>query len=260
MRTLVDFNVWFPKGAETAVFMSQASPGPFPCPSGDIISPFGMFPAPLPGTRRAFRLKAVYFDENANGSSFVQISVNLFSGAKVLFNLPRVCSAGGASNFHFSDWHMPDTVDVTYAHVFATFVGSAVFNNSAGVYSLIMEAHDLPMFEGLRIRNDIDGAIYVMLDGVLRHIPNPDVYHQLFRAEDYRHAWGIEPYPVKAALAGEMILARTPGNPSLYLLIDGVKRHIVSMPVVDRFGFDMNRLVDRTAEELAAIPDGPPIQ
>ena len=147
MSTLVDFLVLFPKGSETAVNMSQESPGPFPCPSGDIISPFGNFPPPQPGNRRTYRLKAVYYDENADGNSQIQINVNLLSGTQVAFTLPRVCSASGASNFHYSNWYAPDAVDGAYGNITAQFVGSAVYNNSAAVYSLIIEAHDVPILD-----------------------------------------------------------------------------------------------------------------
>lgn len=259
MQTLVEFLLLFPKGNETAIGMSQASPGPFPCPSGDIISPFGMFPPAVPGAKRAFRLKCCYFDENADGDSHVQIGFNMFSGAQVVFDLPRVCSAGGASNFHYSNWYMPDPIDGSYAHAYATFAGWAVYNNSAGVYSVVIEAHDLPMSDGLRIRDDSNGAIYVMLDGQLRQIPSPEVYSQLFLAEDYDHRPAIAPYPVGQPLAGLMELANGTPDGKVFLLIDNVKRWVTSPAVFDRFGFNWAKIQTLPAQELNAIPDGPPI-
>jgi hypothetical protein len=256
MHTLVEFLLLFPKGNETAIGMSQASPGPFPCPSGDIISPFGMFPPAVPGAKRAYRLKCCYFDENADGDSHVQIGFNMFSGAQVVFDLPRVCSAGGASNFHYSNWYMPDPIDTSYAHAYAVFAGSAIYNNSAGVYSVVIEAHDLPMSDGLRIRDDSNGAIYVMLDGQLRQIPSPDVYRQLFRAEDYDHRPAIAPYPVGQPLAGLMVLANGTPDEKIFLLIDNVKRWIISSAVFDRFGFNRDKIQAMSAEQLNAIPDG----
>ncbi len=144
MSTLTGSVVLFPKGSETSVSLSRDAPGPLPCPSGDIISPFGTFPAPQPGTKRAIRLKAVYFDENAGGQNNVQIVFNMFSGNVVTFDLPQVASGAGASNFHFSNWYQPDTIDNSYANSFARLVSNAPYNHSAGVYSLIIEAHDLP--------------------------------------------------------------------------------------------------------------------
>lgn len=145
IETLVDWTVLFPRGNQDDVEMAlYSSPGPFPCPGGDIISPFGVFPPPSPGTQRGYRLKAVYYDGNSAGEHNIQISFNLSSGANVLFNLPQVNSAQGASNFHYSDMYTPDPIDSSLAHVFATLVGDAPWDVPAGVYSLILEAHDLP--------------------------------------------------------------------------------------------------------------------
>lgn len=140
--TLVDWHVLFPKGNQTDVELSRDSPGPLACPSGDIISPFGSFPPPAAGKQRWIRLKAVYYDENAAGQNHVQVVFNMFSGGPVTFTLPQVASAQGASNFHYSDWYKPPINDA-YAHAFAKFVSSAPYNNHAGVYSLIIEAHDI---------------------------------------------------------------------------------------------------------------------
>jgi hypothetical protein len=256
MTTLLADIMLFPKGSETVVGMSQQSPGPFPCPGGDICSPFGTFGPPAPGTKRAYRLKAVYFDENAGGDSHIQITFSLVSGVQVVFNLPRVCSGGGASNFHYSDWYSPDPIDGSHGRVTAQFVGSAPYNNSAGVYSLILEAHDLLIYDGFRIRNDDDGAIYLMLDGAMRHIPNPDIYWRLFRTEDYRHCRGIAPYPVGEPLSDNAVLVKCEDNPKVYMLVDNVKRWIASAPVFERFGFDWGKIQIRQPDELRAIADG----
>ncbi len=141
---LVDYVVLFPKGNELALSFSRDAPGPLPCPSGDIISPFGCFVPPQPGTQRAIRLKAVYFDENAGGQNQVQVYFNMTSGAVVTFVLQQVASGAGASNFHYSNWYQPDTIDTSYANCFAHFVSNAPYNCSAGIYSLMIEAYDIP--------------------------------------------------------------------------------------------------------------------
>jgi hypothetical protein len=79
----------------------------------------------------------------AAGAHNIQISFNLSSGNSVVFDLPQVCSVQGTSNFHYSDLYTPDTIDGSMAHVFATWVGDAPYDVPAGVYSLILEAHDL---------------------------------------------------------------------------------------------------------------------
>jgi hypothetical protein len=140
--SLVDWHVLFPKGTETTVQMSKSSPGPFPCPSGDIISPFGSFPAANPNAERWIRLKGVFYDENAGGENHVQVQFNMTSGQKVIFDFPQVASAQGASNFRFSNWYKPP-IDTSYAHCFVFFVSNAPSNPRAGVYSIIIEAHDI---------------------------------------------------------------------------------------------------------------------
>jgi hypothetical protein len=140
---LVGSKILFPKGDPTAVSLSRDAPGPVPCPGGDIIAPFAFFPPPAPGMKRWFRLKAVYFDENAGGANNVKVIFNMTSGAIVTFTLPQCASAGGASNFHYSDWYQPDVVDGSYATITAFFDSQAPYNNSAGIYSLILEAQDV---------------------------------------------------------------------------------------------------------------------
>ena len=144
LGTLVDWHVLYPKGNETSVSMTRDNPGPFPCPSGDILGPFGSFPPPGPGTNRWYRLKGVYFDGNAAGKNNVQVIFNMFSGHVVTFTFPQVASGEGASGFLYSDWYTGGADDGGHAHVVAKFVSRAPYNNPAGIYSLIIEAHDVP--------------------------------------------------------------------------------------------------------------------
>lgn len=143
--TLVDDYVLFPKGNQTAVEMTKGD-APKPCPAGDIINPFDVFPEPAPGTVRAYRLKAVYYDENANGSNHVRIRFHMFDAPAEIpvLTLPQVASAQGASNFRYSDWFKPAQIPRGHGRVEAYFDSQASWPNHAGVYSLVLEAHDLP--------------------------------------------------------------------------------------------------------------------
>lgn len=140
MTKLVGTQILFPKGGETAVSMTRDSPGPFPCPGG-VVAPFGAFPPPQPGTSRWFRLKVVYFDENVRGTFHIQIKFNSSSG-DVTFDLPQVSSGQGASNFHYSNWYKPSGQYNFDFNISTLFVGYAVSNNHAEIYSVILEAHD----------------------------------------------------------------------------------------------------------------------
>lgn len=143
--TIVDWYEFFPKGKQFEVQMSKDDPGPFPCPVGDIINPFDVFPPPGPDMMRWYRLKAVYYDEYAEGEQYVQIQFDMFTGQQIVFHLPQVCSGPGASNFRYSDWFLAKEIPAGHAHVFCQFFSQAPYDNHAGVYTLIMEAHDLPI-------------------------------------------------------------------------------------------------------------------
>lgn len=149
MNTLVDSHAIFPKGAQTEVSFSRNDGGWKPCPGGEMIGAFGSFPPPAPGTVRRFRLKAVYYDENAGGACNLLVRFTLPRG-DVTFTLPQVASAQGASNWRYSDWHMfgdgsAGAIDGGYGAADASFRSSAPYDNHAAIYSLVMEAHDFPV-------------------------------------------------------------------------------------------------------------------
>lgn len=129
---------------------SKTEGGWQPCPSGDIITPFGVFPDPAPGHQRRYRLKTVHFDENAAGDNHVKVKFEMFSGKTVpVFTLPCCKSGDGASNFRYSDWFMfgsgsGEETDKSHAHCFACFESQAPYDNHAGIFSLVLEAHDIP--------------------------------------------------------------------------------------------------------------------
>lgn len=145
MITLNDWIMIFPKGSENTVQLSGSNPGPLPCPSGDIISPFGCFPDPAPGMKRRYRLKGVIYDENIPGTSNVKVQFNLFDGKQVTFTFPQCASAQNASNFRYSDWYhfgsgSPEEIDRSHAHVTASFATTT--NKHGGIFALFLEAHD----------------------------------------------------------------------------------------------------------------------
>lgn len=141
MTKLVGTQILFPNGGQTVISMSRDLPGPYPCP-GFTIGPFGAFPPPQPGTSRWFRLKVVYFDENAGGSFHIQIKFSNSSTGDVAFDLPEVASGQGAANFHYSNWYKPMGSYNFNFNIYALFLSHAYSNNHAGIYSVILEAHD----------------------------------------------------------------------------------------------------------------------
>lgn len=118
---------------------------------------------------------------------------------------------------------------------------------------------------GLRVRLPGTPAIYLIDLGKKRHIPNPQVYNELFTTWD-----GViddididditigDPIPITA------ILFRCFDNPKVFLL-DGnspaqIKRHVVAPDVMDRYKFNWGRVhVWNVPLSGIVYPDGPPI-
>jgi hypothetical protein len=140
---LIGTQIIFPQGSQNYVGLSQASPGPLPCPGGTMIAPFVQFAAVAPGMNRWFRLKGIYFDENAAGQNNVQVMFNINGVPKVTFTFPTVSSGQGVYNFHYSDWYQPNGVDGNFYDVTAFFNSGAPYDNHAGIWSLILEAYDV---------------------------------------------------------------------------------------------------------------------
>lgn len=119
---------------------------------------------------------------------------------------------------------------------------------------------------GLRVRLPGTAPIYLIDLGKKRHIPNPQVYRELFSTlgglvEDIN----IDDIPDGDPIPEEAYLFRCDDNPKIFLR-DGkqpntVKRHIVSPVVMDRycFSWDHVHLWNVPLADIG-IPDGPPIR
>jgi len=119
-----------------------------------------------------------------------------------------------------------------------------------------------PELNGQRVRssnqNDDTRKVYLILDGQLRWIPNPETYNNLFR--DWN---GIAEFAdISDIEEGEQItdgaiLAKDPNSPPVYLLSFHQKRHIASPAAMDKyyFSWDAIKKIDKVA--LDSIPDVP---
>ncbi|MEZ4375684.1 MAG: SpoIID/LytB domain-containing protein [Polyangiaceae bacterium] len=102
-------------------------------------------------------------------------------------------------------------------------------------------------------------------DGVLRHVPNPDI----FAAWQFDYLWDVMPVS-DAALADHdesdpvgdrpLLVKADDGSSAVYLLDADVKRHVPSPEVMDSWGFDWGAIETRPAAELAALRDGPDVR
>lgn len=109
-------------------------------------------------------------------------------------------------------------------------------------------------FEGQRvIRN---GTIYIVLDGVCCHVPDPATYANLFgRTDGIFDAAGL-PLATGPALQSGAFLGRDARNGAIYLVSSGVKRHIISPETMHKCGFTGAPTRELTPEAVDAFATG----
>jgi hypothetical protein len=114
--------------------------------------------------------------------------------------------------------------------------------------------------DGRRVVEPASGAVYLMIGGALRHIPNPATYNNLFR--DWK---GIGTLGNLAGqhkgppLTDRAHLAKGTPDGRIFLIGDNQKRWIRSPAVMDRYQFNWGAVRTLPADLLAIVPDGEPI-
>jgi hypothetical protein len=147
-------------------------------------------------------------------------------------------------------------------------VGPIVFQNTPGtppsakIGLTLLETFDgvtMPFSAGQRV--SYDGRIYLVIDGELRWIPNPTTYDNLF--VDWNNITAIAAptliYPIGSPLTDGAYLAQVDGEPTVYLVNDGLRRGIESPAVMTLYSFNAAKIVPCIAGPLHAIPEGKPI-
>jgi hypothetical protein len=111
--------------------------------------------------------------------------------------------------------------------------------------------------EGSRPRNGRDGRIFLVLDGLLRHVPDPATYNKLFKDwSGLIELPNVQNYLVGPAIPEDASLAKASG-PEIYLLIDGVRRWIPSPAIFGRYDFSPAAVRTLSDDALRRIPAGP---
>jgi len=113
---------------------------------------------------------------------------------------------------------------------------------------------------GMRVRDPASGAIYLVLDGKLRWVPNPETYNNLFK--DWTSVTQITTaaeYLVGQPLTDGAYLAGGSPDGKIFLVVDATKRWITSPQVFDLYGFNWGIVRQLTVAQLKAISDGPNI-
>jgi len=117
-----------------------------------------------------------------------------------------------------------------------------------------------PDLNGLRVQLPGDPAIYLMDGGKKRHIPDPPTYNNLFR--DWNgviQEIDVGTIDVGTPISVGAVLAAGFGDAAIYLIDQGVKRHIGNPATMDRYYFGWNKVFHVPPIIIAAVPFGPTI-
>lgn len=98
-------------------------------------------------------------------------------------------------------------------------------------------------FEGFLLKQLNQPHVFLVLDGKRRHVPNPATFQSLFGGSGVEDVVDIDSIPEGDALTTGAVLARADNDPPLYLVSNGVKRHITSPAAVDKYHFHGNDVV-----------------
>lgn len=106
--------------------------------------------------------------------------------------------------------------------------------------------------EGSRI--SVGDAIYLILDGQVRHIPDPETYKELFDTWEgiIKSEEGLQ--IIGKPLTSGAYLAKS--DEKVYLVVDGVKRWVASPHVFKKYRFNEKAIKILPAAKLNAIPTG----
>jgi hypothetical protein len=110
---------------------------------------------------------------------------------------------------------------------------------------------------GMRVRTP-NGAIFLVMDYMLRGIPNPVMFNKLFRDWSTTPIINLADYTLGPLLNDEVELIRRPDG-LIALHVDGVARGMRSMTVFDGYNFAMDKVTQLSYEEFAAIPLAAPL-
>lgn len=114
-----------------------------------------------------------------------------------------------------------------------------------------------PELNGARLKGAGSPAVHLILDGKRRWIPNPNTYNNLFRNwNGIQTVIDIGSIDDGGQLSDGAILAKSPNDPAVYLVSNGIKRWITSPAAMDKYYFDWNKIVSLSPVALNSIPTG----
>lgn len=154
--------------------------------------------------------------------------------------------------------------------VFAAFTGGVLLAGALMTPAVASGARDSPKptgvvgtrglrpdLNGQRIKGVNDPAVYLVLDGKRRWIPNPATYNSLFRDwTGISQVIDINSIDDGGPITDGAVLARAGNAPAVYLVSNGVRRWIVSPAAFDHYWFDWTKIVSVPNVVINSVPVG----
>ena len=98
------------------------------------------------------------------------------------------------------------------------------------------------------------GGLFLLLDKLAHHIPNPETFNHLFANWNNIREVGADSVQTGAPVSAGAHLASADGK--VYFMNAGVKRWIMSPIAFNNFNFDWNKIKNISAGGLDNIPEG----
>src|SRR5262249_23254172 len=111
--------------------------------------------------------------------------------------------------------------------------------------------------DGARYRDTTNNAVYLTLDDILRHVPDPQNYNNLFiDCNGITDVPNVDDFTLGPDITQGASLVNGGPDGKVYLLLEGGKRWITSRDVFTKFYFSDSAIKTLTPDELNQIPDG----
>ena len=117
-------------------------------------------------------------------------------------------------------------------------------------------------YDGYRVKLAGHPEVYVVIDNAKHHVPDPATYNNLFENwTDIQEipAADFNAVPTGLALTSGAVLAKG-SAPEVYLITNGVRRHVMSPETMDKYDFGWNKVVLTPDAVINGIPFGPTVR
>jgi hypothetical protein len=104
--------------------------------------------------------------------------------------------------------------------------------------ALDLRTFDPSAYEGFRIKQANQAAIFLILDGHKHWIPDPPTYANLFGNAGWQEVLDVDSVPNGDDLTAGALLGQPDNGPPIYLVSTGQKRLILSPQTMTKYGFD----------------------